>query len=149
MKPPETNDVNILQQGENQLQAFLAKPGNEAALKLSSSTSTIKSALKPSQPSLDVAVPLKQPTMTPETLAKGKGVILGVLDKMKVPAGVVPAPETKENQNEQPEVEDGRYKNVKESGNLEQNADRVGKYEVNHVYWYKAEKINSWRFGQR
>lgn len=76
---------------------------------------------------MDNPIPLKQPTVTPETLAKNKGVVLGVHDKFKVPEGVVPAPEKKENQNEQPEVEDNRYKNVKESGIVEQVADKFGK----------------------
>lgn len=123
LKPPDTHVLNVPDQAENQAQAYLQIPSNEAQIK-SSSTSTVKSALKPSQASLDVAVPLKQPTVTPETLAN---VVFGVHDRIKVPLGVVPMPEEKKgNANELLEVEDNRYKNVKESDFVDQMAGKVG-----------------------
>lgn len=119
LKPPDTN-------GQNMLEAFLAKPNNEGGVK-SSSTSTLKSALKPSQASFDNVPPLRQPTVTPETLVKNKAGSLNLNDILKLPEGVVPAPEKKDIQNDQPEIQNNRYKNVENSGNVEQVGDKVGR----------------------
>lgn len=133
LKPPDTNGQNVVEPGENQMHAFLAKPNNEGGVKSSSSTSTLKSALKPSQASFDNVPPLRQPTVTPETLLKNKGGPLILNDILKLPEGVVPAPEKKEIQNEQPEIENNRYKNVKNSGNVEQVGDKVGRFYYIHI----------------
>ncbi|KAJ8960664.1 hypothetical protein NQ314_006056 [Rhamnusium bicolor] len=118
-KPLETNVINMPPVADKQEKSVLAVPNSNDYRSLVSK-STTKSGLRPSQGSLNGARPLLVPTVTPETL--NKNVVLGVssdYNKRKLPQGVVAVPDKKEenDQNEQPEIINNRYQNVKESAN--------------------------------
>lgn len=117
-KPSENNIFHAPPVGDQQ--RVLAQPIN----KISSSTSTAKSELKVSQANLGNAPPLLMPTVTPETIKKNN-VVLGVPERRKLPEGFVAMPPKKEEQNEQ-EIVNNRYRNVKESAN-ERIVEKPGK----------------------
>lgn len=127
-KPSDSNVLNI-PPAEKQEKGVLAVPNSNDFVS-PSSKSTTRSGVKPSQGSLNAARPLLRPTVTPETVVKNDGVLGGnkEYNNQVVPEGVVDAPEKKraQSQNEQPEIMNNRYQNVKESAN-EVGIEKTGK----------------------
>lgn len=115
-KPSHANVLNI-PPIDKQEKGVLAVPNSNDFVS-PSPKSTTRSGVKSSQGSLNAARPLLRPTATPETVVKNNGVL----------EGVVATPEKKEDndQNEQPEITNNRYQNVKESAN-EAVVEKTGK----------------------
>ncbi|XP_018569335.1 putative leucine-rich repeat-containing protein DDB_G0290503 [Anoplophora glabripennis] len=121
-KPSDANVLNMPPVDKQEKSVLAVPNSNDFVSPVSKSTT--RSGLKPSQGSLNAARPLLRPTVTPETLIKNNY-------NQALPEGVVPDPDKKEDngQNEQPEIVNNRYQNVKESAN-EVAVEKTGKEDI-------------------